>query len=112
MKSRLAACLLALSALVVAPAAHAAELSKLDILVPSGVGGGWDQTGRALQQALRTEKLSSNIQVTNVPGAGGTIGLSQFVTTKNGRPAANGAQRTGGTVNELSRAVATPVLRS
>ncbi len=65
---------------------HAAtDLSKVEILVPSGVGGGWDQTGRALQQALRTDKVSSNIQVTNVPGAGGTIGLSQFVTTKKGR---------------------------
>jgi putative tricarboxylic transport membrane protein len=75
----------ALCAATAAIAAHAADISKLDILVPSGVGGGWDQTGRALQQTLRTEKISSNVQVTNVPGAGGTIGLAQFVTTKKGR---------------------------
>jgi putative tricarboxylic transport membrane protein len=60
-------------------------LSKLEITVPSGTGGGWDQTGRALQQALRAEKVSANVQVANVPGAGGTIGLAQFITTKQGR---------------------------
>jgi putative tricarboxylic transport membrane protein len=65
-----------------------ADLSRIDITVPSGVGGGWDQTGRALQQALRAENVSSNIQVSNVPGAGGTIGLSQFVTTKKGKQSA------------------------
>lgn len=65
--------------------AHA-DLSRLEIMVPSGAGGGWDQTGRALQQALRTEKVTANAQVTNVPGAGGTIGLAQFVTTKKGKP--------------------------
>jgi putative tricarboxylic transport membrane protein len=54
--------------------------------VPSGAGGGWDQTGRALQQAFRLEKISSNVQVTNVPGVAGTIGLAQFATTKQGRP--------------------------
>lgn len=62
-----------------------ADMSRVEILVPSGAGGGWDQTGRALQQALRTEKVASNIQVSNVPGAGGTIGLAQFVTTKKGK---------------------------
>lgn len=65
--------------------AATADMAKVEILVPSGAGGGWDQTGRALQQALRIEKLSSNVQVTNVPGAGGTIGLAQFVTTKKGK---------------------------
>jgi len=64
----------------------AADLGRVDILVPSGAGGGWDQTGRAVQQALRAEKLATNIQVTNVPGAGGTIGLAQFITTKQANP--------------------------
>lgn len=87
MKRFLGGLSLALAALTASAPAFA-DLSKLDILVPSGVGGGWDQTGRALQQALRTEKVSSNIQVNNVPGAGGTIGLAQFVTTKKGRQGA------------------------
>ncbi|HEX7890734.1 MAG TPA: tripartite tricarboxylate transporter substrate binding protein [Ramlibacter sp.] len=84
MKRLLAGLAVAASTLVSLPAQ--ADLSRMEILVPSGVGGGWDQTGRALQQALRTEKVSSNVQVTNVPGAGGTIGLAQFITTKKGRP--------------------------
>lgn len=69
-----------------APSAAMADLGKVEITVPSGPGGGWDQTGRALQQILRSEKLASNIQVTNVPGAGGTIGLAQFITTKQAHP--------------------------
>lgn len=71
-----------------APSWAQADLGRVDILVPSGAGGGWDQTGRALQQAMRTEGLSTNAQVTNVPGAGGTIGLAQFVTTRKGKPGA------------------------
>lgn len=85
MKKALITLGLALASVFAATTAHA-DLSRIDIMVPSGVGGGWDQTGRALQQALRTEKISMNAQVTNVPGAGGTIGLAQFVTTKKGRP--------------------------
>lgn len=75
----------ALAFAAISPAA-AADLGRVDILVPSGAGGGWDQTGRAVQQVLRTEKLASNIQVANVPGAGGTIGLAQFITTKQANP--------------------------
>ena len=32
-----------------------------------------------MQTALQEEGISGNVQVTNVPGAGGTIGLAQFV---------------------------------
>lgn len=85
MKKTLFAAGFALATTLASTVAHA-DLSRLDITVPSGAGGGWDQTGRALQQVLRTEKITSNAQVTNVPGAGGTIGLAQFVTTKTGRP--------------------------
>ncbi|BCJ90387.1 C4-dicarboxylate ABC transporter substrate-binding protein [Terrihabitans soli] len=56
------------------------------IMAPAGPGGGWDQTARALQAALQTEKLGGNVQVTNVPGAGGTIGLAQFVSQNKGKP--------------------------
>lgn len=84
MKKFMAGCLIAASTFMAATAAHA-DLSRVEILVPSGAGGGWDQTGRAVQQTLRTEKISNNVQVTNVPGAGGTIGLAQFATTKKGK---------------------------
>ncbi len=32
------------------------------------------------------EGISGNVQVQNVPGAGGTVGLAQFVSTANGNP--------------------------
>ena len=58
----------------------AAELKGVEIIAPAGPGGGYDQHARAMQQVLQNEKLASKVQVVNVPGAGGTIGLSQFVT--------------------------------
>lgn len=47
--------------------------------VPSDPGGGYDQTARALQKALTDEDLAGRIEVTNTPGAGGTVALSQYV---------------------------------
>lgn len=67
------------------PTAALAEVKGLEILVPAAPGGGWDQTGRAMQPALQENGLASGIQVVNVPGAGGTIGLAQFVTSKKRR---------------------------
>jgi putative tricarboxylic transport membrane protein len=59
-----------------------AEIAGLEIVAPANPGGGWDQTARAMQAALQQAGLASGVQVTNVPGAGGTIGLAQFVTSK------------------------------
>ena len=56
------------------------------IMAPAAPGGGWDQTARSMQTALQDEGISGNVQVTNVPGAGGTIGLAQFVNQANGDP--------------------------
>jgi putative tricarboxylic transport membrane protein len=56
------------------------------IMAPAAPGGGWDQTARSMQTALQDEKLSSSVQVLNVPGAGGTIGLAQFVNQSSGDP--------------------------
>jgi putative tricarboxylic transport membrane protein len=63
----------------------AAQIQGLEIVVPAAPGGGWDQTGRARQNALQEGNLASGIQVVNVPGAGGTIGLAQFVSSKEGQ---------------------------
>jgi putative tricarboxylic transport membrane protein len=63
--------------------AYAADYS---IIAPAAPGGGWDQTARAMQSALQDEGISSSVQVTNVPGAGGTIGLAQFAAQSNGNP--------------------------
>lgn len=47
-------------------------------MAPAAPGGGWDQTSRVLQRVIQTEGLSRNVQVFNVEGAGGTIGLGQL----------------------------------
>ena len=55
---------------------------ELKIIAPAAPGGGWDQTARSMQQALTTSGSAKNVQVTYVPGAGGTVGLAQFVNAK------------------------------
>ena len=53
--------------------------NKLTLIAPASPGGGWDGFARESQQTLRSEGIVNNVQVVNVPGAGGTIGLAQFV---------------------------------
>lgn len=53
--------------------------NKITIVAPASPGGGWDGFGRDAQATLRAEGIVNNVQVVNVPGAGGTIGLSQLV---------------------------------
>jgi putative tricarboxylic transport membrane protein len=56
------------------------------IMAPAAPGGGWDQTARTMQAVLQETGISENVQVINVPGAGGTIGLAQFVSQAKGDP--------------------------
>ncbi len=56
------------------------------IIAPANPGGGWDQTARTMQTVLQDEGISSSVQVQNVPGAGGTIGLAQFASQNAGNP--------------------------
>lgn len=65
--------------------AFAADAPQLEIFVPAAPGGGWDQTARTMDQVLRTDKLISGSQITNVGGAGGTVGLPQFVSRYKGK---------------------------
>ena len=53
--------------------------NKLTVMAPASPGGGWDGFSREAQAAMRSEGIVNNVQVANVPGAGGTIGLSQLV---------------------------------
>ncbi|MQW89251.1 Bug family tripartite tricarboxylate transporter substrate binding protein [Sinorhizobium saheli] len=63
--------------------AYAADYT---IIAPANPGGGWDQTARSLQTVMQQEGISGNVQVQNVPGAGGTIGLAQFASQQKGNP--------------------------
>jgi putative tricarboxylic transport membrane protein len=65
--------------------AFAQNAPQLELFVPAAPGGGWDQTARTMDQVLRTEKLISGSQITNVGGAGGTVGLPQFVSRYKGK---------------------------
>ena len=47
-------------------------------MAPAAPGGGWDSTARAFQQASRDASLDEGVEVFNVEGAGGTLGLSQL----------------------------------
>jgi putative tricarboxylic transport membrane protein len=68
-----------LSALATLPATAQSELK---IMAPAGPGGGWDQTARAMQQALTSSQLAKSVQVFNVTGAGGSVGLAQLINSK------------------------------
>lgn len=58
--------------------------SKLTIIAPAAPGGGWDGFSREGQQAMRMAGIVGTVQVVNVPGASGTIGLGQL-TEMDGR---------------------------
>ncbi|KKB82539.1 C4-dicarboxylate ABC transporter substrate-binding protein [Devosia soli] len=73
-----------LAALVSGALALPSFAADYTIMAPAAPGGGWDQTARTMQESLQAEGISGNVQVTNVPGAGGTIGLAQFVNQSNG----------------------------
>jgi putative tricarboxylic transport membrane protein len=73
---------LALLADLLGPAfSHA--IAELKLHVPAAPGGGWDQTARAMERALREEKLVTGpVRITNRAGAGGAIGLEEFAKLK------------------------------
>ncbi|HEV2575280.1 tripartite tricarboxylate transporter substrate-binding protein [Methylocella sp. CPCC 101449] len=65
--------------------AEAQTLDMLKMFVPAAPGGGWDQTARALEAALRATKAVNGVQITNVPGAGGAVGMPQFLNQWKGQ---------------------------
>jgi putative tricarboxylic transport membrane protein len=66
--------------------AAADATAELKVMVPAAPGGGWDQTGRVIQSVLNAQRMVRSCQVNNVPGAGGMIGLAQFVNGAKGDP--------------------------
>ncbi|WP_105440147.1 tripartite tricarboxylate transporter substrate binding protein [Neorhizobium sp. T25_13] len=73
-----------LASLLAGAIALPAAAADYSIMAPAAPGGGWDQTARTMQTALQTEKISGKVQVMNVPGAGGTIGIAQFASQQKG----------------------------
>lgn len=52
----------------------------LQIMAPAKPGGGWDTTARELQRSLQEAKLVKTVDVFNVEGAGGTVGLADLAS--------------------------------
>jgi putative tricarboxylic transport membrane protein len=84
MRMRLLIFILAFALSATAAAVHAQP--GLKMMIPANPGGGWDQTGRNLAAAMQSAKLVSSVQFDNKGGAGGTIGLAQFVNSAKGDP--------------------------
>jgi len=71
--------------LLLGPAvAASAQVKMLTIIAPASPGGGWDQTSREMQKVIEENRLAGAARVMNIPGAGGTIGLAQFVSSNRG----------------------------
>ena len=56
--------------------------ARIQLMAPADPGGGWDGTARAMASSLEGAGLAKSTQVSNVPGAGGTIGLAQLANEK------------------------------
>ncbi|CCE01368.1 tripartite tricarboxylate transporter substrate-binding protein [Bradyrhizobium sp. STM 3809] len=80
--ARLFGAVVALMALTASPGL--AQQMELKVMAPAAPGGGWDQTARAMQQAFVASGVARSVQVTNVAGAGGTVGIAQFVNGAKG----------------------------
>jgi putative tricarboxylic transport membrane protein len=57
-------------------------LTDLRIMVPNTAGGGYDTTARVAAKVLEDEGIASGIEVFNLAGAGGTVGLARTVNEK------------------------------
>jgi putative tricarboxylic transport membrane protein len=80
--TRIRAAVLLCALVAASPAAQ--TIDHLTIVAPAAPGGGWDQTARALQHVIDVQHLARVVDVQNVPGAAGTIGLSQFTDARRG----------------------------
>ena len=56
----------------------ASARASLTIIAGANPSGGWDTTARSIQQVARDENIVGQVQVVNIPGAGGTIALEKL----------------------------------
>jgi putative tricarboxylic transport membrane protein len=94
MPARAIAAVLAAAALAVAAAACGNDVDDagadwprrdLKIMAPADPGGGWDTTAREMAKVIEDgDLIGEGVEVYNVTGAGGTIGLAQLATKRKG----------------------------
>ena len=58
--------------------------TPIEIMAPAAPGGGWDTTAREMQRVLQEEGIAPTVEVYNVEGAGGTVGIAQLVNDEAG----------------------------
>jgi putative tricarboxylic transport membrane protein len=81
LKALLVSCLVAL-----APMAAQAQVEQFKIMAPANPGGGFDTIARTLGEALQASGQVKSVVVENKAGAGGAIGMAQFVNNEKGNP--------------------------
>ncbi|ARP94967.1 Bug family tripartite tricarboxylate transporter substrate binding protein [Bordetella genomosp. 13] len=71
-----------LATLAIAAAPLAAWAAPAKVMAPGGPGGGYDAAARVPMQTMQEAGIfTDGFQVTNKGGAGGTIGLAEFINT-------------------------------
>ncbi len=92
-------------------------LDQVKFMIGANPGGGYDQTARGLGKAMLEAGVARGTQFENKGGAGGTIGLAQFVGSARGDASAmivTGAVMVGAIVQSkppVTLAQATPIAR-
>jgi putative tricarboxylic transport membrane protein len=59
-------------------------LDHLTLVVPAGVGAGWDLTARAMKEVMEGEGIVHSVEIDHAPGGSGLPGLEQFVDSRKG----------------------------
>jgi len=57
-------------------------VTGLRVMVPNSPGSGYDTTARTATKAMEDAGIARNVEVFNVAGAGGTVGLQRLVNEK------------------------------
>lgn len=106
-----------LATAVVSIALPVMALDSVKMMIGANPGGGYDQTGRGIGKAMQDAGVAKSVQYENKGGAGGTIGLAQFVNSRKGDGEALvvvGAVMVGAIVQNkppITMANATPIAR-
>jgi putative tricarboxylic transport membrane protein len=57
-------------------------LTGVRVMVPNTAGGGYDTTARTAVKVMETAGIAKGVEVFNLPGAGGTVGLARLVNER------------------------------
>ncbi|MEU8658711.1 Bug family tripartite tricarboxylate transporter substrate binding protein [Actinoplanes philippinensis] len=62
--------------------ADGGPVAGLRLMVPNSPGGGYDTTARSIAKIMEDDRIASGVEVFNLSGAGGTVGLQRTVNEK------------------------------